>query len=46
MAISVSLRQQVRLIADGRYEYCHSPDKVSAARFEIDHASANHHRFR
>jgi hypothetical protein len=37
MAISVSLRQRVRLRAGGRCEYCHSPEKVSAARFEIDH---------
>jgi hypothetical protein len=37
MALSVSLRQQVRLRANGLCEYCHSPERVSAARFEIDH---------
>jgi HNH endonuclease len=37
MALSVALRRQVRLRADARCEYCHSPEKVSAARFEVDH---------
>jgi HNH endonuclease len=37
MALSSSLRQQVRVRADWRCEYCHSPEKVSATRFEIDH---------
>ena len=43
MAISVSLRQQVRLRANGRCEYCHSPEKVSAERFEIDHTHPRSH---
>ena len=37
MVLSASLRQQVRSRADECCEYCHSPEKVSAARFEIDH---------
>jgi hypothetical protein len=37
MPLSPSLREQVRERASRRCEYCHSPEKVSAARFEIDH---------
>jgi len=37
MAISATVRQQVRLRAKFLCEYCHSPEEVSAARFEIDH---------
>jgi hypothetical protein len=37
MAVSSELRHQVRERANYRCEYCHSPEEVSAARFEIDH---------
>ena len=37
MALSTNLRERVRLRAERRCEYCHSPERVSASRFEIDH---------
>jgi 5-methylcytosine-specific restriction endonuclease McrA len=37
MPLSRSLRSQVRLRATGLCEYCHSPEAISSARFEIDH---------
>jgi len=37
MAISATVRQQVRLRARFLCEYCHSSEEFSAARFEIDH---------
>lgn len=37
MPISNSVRQIVRGRADYRCEYCHSPERLSANRFTIDH---------
>lgn len=37
MAISAAVRQRVRFRAKFLCEYCHSPEEISAARFEIDH---------
>jgi 5-methylcytosine-specific restriction endonuclease McrA len=37
MTINELLRQRVRKRADGRCEYCHSPEKISSTRFTIDH---------
>ena len=37
MPLSRSLRSQVRLRASGLCEYCHSPEAISSARFEIYH---------
>lgn len=37
MAIRESVRQQVRKRANFLCEYCHSPERLSANRFTIDH---------
>ena len=37
MSISPALKQQVRQRANRLCEYCHSPEKISTARFTIDH---------
>lgn len=37
MALSLGIKQQVRQRANRLCEYCHSPEKISTARFTIDH---------
>jgi 5-methylcytosine-specific restriction endonuclease McrA len=37
MAISDALRQRIRERANFVCEYCHSPERLSANRFTIDH---------
>ncbi|MBI3327235.1 MAG: HNH endonuclease [Nitrospinae bacterium] len=37
MSFSATVQQAVRARAQGRCEYCHSPEWVCAARFTLDH---------
>jgi hypothetical protein len=37
MAISDTLRQRIRIRANFVCEYCHSPERLSANRFTVDH---------
>ena len=37
MSVPAPIRQTVRARAQGRCEYCHSPEWVGAARFTMDH---------
>ncbi|MBE9102725.1 HNH endonuclease [Vacuolonema iberomarrocanum] len=37
MTLSPATKQQIRQRANGLCEYCHSPEKISTARFTIDH---------
>ena len=38
-----ALRSSVRVRAQGRCEYCHLPEEVDFARYEIDHIIADQH---
>ena len=37
MSVPAPIHQAVRIRAQGRCEYCHSPEWVGAARFTMDH---------